>query len=208
MQNQKEHWEKVYQTKENTDVSWYQPIPQTSIDFLQEAKTPKNAEIIDIGGGESNFVNYLLAEGYENITVLDISQTAIDHKKEALGESAKKITWIVSNITDFQPNKKYDFWHDRATFHFLIQPTYIEKYTQTIQNNINNNGILVIGTFSETGPVKCSGLEIKQYTEETLSEMVGKHFEKIKCVTTTHNTPFDTTQNFIFCSFKNKYDLR
>ena len=201
--NRKDYWEQIYQNKNFTEVSWYQAVPKTSIDFLKTSKIPKTAKIIDIGGGESQFVNYLLAKGYKNITVLDISANAIEKKKAELGKKANKINWIVCDIVDFQPTEKYDFWHDRATFHFLTQENEIEKYLQTIKNNVNTNGILVVGTFSENGPTKCSGLEIKQYSEVALSEKISTFFNKIKCITTEHLTPFSTIQNFIFCSFQN-----
>lgn len=199
----KEHWEKVYQTKEFSEVSWYQATPTESIAFLEAAQLPRNAKIIDIGGGESLFVNYLLSAGYENITVLDISENAIEKKKIELKEDAAKITWIVSDIADFQPIQKYDFWHDRATFHFLTEKKEINKYLKTIKKYVNQQGILIVGTFSETGPTKCSGLAIKQYSETTLSERIGKFFNKIKCISTEHLTPFNTIQNFLFCSFQN-----
>ena len=201
--NRKEHWEKIYQTKEFSEVSWYQATPTESIAFLEAAQLPRNAKIIDIGGGESLFVNYLLSAGYENITVLDISENAIEKKKTELKEDAVKITWIVSDIADFQPIQKYDFWHDRATFHFLTEKKEINKYLKTIKKYVNQQGILMVGTFSETGPTKCSGLAIKQYSETTLSERIGKFFNKIKCISTEHLTPFNTIQNFLFCSFQN-----
>jgi 2-polyprenyl-3-methyl-5-hydroxy-6-metoxy-1,4-benzoquinol methylase len=202
MLTRKAHWENVYERKNFEAVSWFQEMPTTSIEFLQAAQLPKSAKIIDIGGGESRFVDYLLAAGYENITVLDISATAIEKKKQALGEQGKNITWIVSDILDFKPSEKYDFWHDRATFHFLTQPTEVKKYVTTLKKGIQPNGILVIGTFSESGPTKCSGLEIKQYSASTLATQVSRFFEKIKCIDTEHLTPFETVQHFVFCSFK------
>jgi 2-polyprenyl-3-methyl-5-hydroxy-6-metoxy-1,4-benzoquinol methylase len=200
--NPKEHWEKVYQSKNFHEVSWYQTMPSTSIDFLQSAQLPKNAKIIDVGGGESNFVDYLLTAGYEDITVLDISENAIAKKKQALGEKAPQVKWIIRDIVDFQPVEQYDFWHDCATFHFLTQPCQIDKYLQTIRQYIAHEGTLVMGTFSESGPAKCSGLEIKQYSEVKLVDLVSHFFHKIKCITTAHHTPFDTIQDFIFCSFR------
>jgi 2-polyprenyl-3-methyl-5-hydroxy-6-metoxy-1,4-benzoquinol methylase len=201
--DKKAHWEKVYQSKNFTEVSWFQDVPTTSIDFLQASQLPKNAAIIDIGGGESNFVNYLLSAGYRNISVLDISESAIEKKKVELGELAKNVKWIVSDIVDFQPSEQYDFWHDRATFHFLTQETDIEKYLETIRQNVKPKGVLTIGTFSENGPTKCSGLEIKQYSEVSLSEKITRFFTKLKCITTEHITSFDTVQKFLFCSFQN-----
>ncbi len=202
--NLKAHWEQVYQTKKPTEVSWYQATPHTSIAFLEKANLPKSAKIIDIGGGESNFVDYLLKEGYENITVLDISETAIQQKQTNLGGQASRVTWIVSNITTFLPTEKYAFWHDRATFHFLTEQTDIARYVQMVSDCIIPAGKLIVGTFSENAPTKCSGLPITQYTAETLCETFATTFQPIEYVQTIHSTPNDKEQNFIFGSFIKK----
>ena len=196
------HWENIYMTKQLCEVSWYQPTPTTSLEFIKQFNISTTAKIIDIGGGDSYLVDHLLDLGYQDITVLDISETAIDRAKERLGYKANKVKWIVSDAATFKPTEKYDFWHDRATFHFLTQDNEIENYIDTIQQSIKPTGILVIGTFSENGPKKCSGIEIKQYSEVLMSERLKKFFDKIKCITIDHKTPFDTVQNFIFCSFR------
>ena len=200
----KKHWESVYQNKDFKDTSWFQEVPSTSIAFLESLKLDKSAKIIDIGGGESRFVNYLLDKGFENISVLDISATAIEKKKRELGTKSTTITWIVSNIVDFKPTETYDFWHDRATFHFLTDQNDIAAYVQTVQQFVAPDGALILSTFSENGPTKCSGLPIQQYSETTLSARVEAFFTKIKCVIVDHITPFETVQNFVFCSFKRK----
>ena len=196
----KEHWDKVYKTKDASQVSWTQEIPKTSLDFIKSFDLKKNAKIIDIGGGDSKLVDYLLDEGFEDITVLDISAIALEKAKKRLGEKATKINWIVSDITAFKPNTTYDVWHDRAVFHFLTTQKQIDKYLETARTSVNS--YLTIGTFSDNGPGKCSGLEIKQYNEVTLTAELENGFKKIKCFTEDHLTPFDTTQNFLFCSFK------
>jgi 2-polyprenyl-3-methyl-5-hydroxy-6-metoxy-1,4-benzoquinol methylase len=198
----KAHWEKIYNTKVLNEVSWYQPIPKTSLDFLEEFKIDKNAKIIDIGGGDSFFVDHLLQRGYTDITVLDISEASLERAKARLGSNASKVKWIITDAAKFKPNEQYDFWHDRAAFHFLTEETEIDSYIDTIQKSIKLNGVLVIGTFSEQGPKKCSGIEIKQYSEVSMTERLKKWFEKIRCFTVDHQTPFNTIQNFIFCSFK------
>jgi 2-polyprenyl-3-methyl-5-hydroxy-6-metoxy-1,4-benzoquinol methylase len=199
----KKHWESVYQNKDFKDVSWFQDVPKTSIEFLESLQLPKTAKIIDIGGGESRFVNYLLEKGFKNISVLDISATAIEKKKRELGdEISSQITWIVSDVVDFQPVEQYDFWHDRATFHFLTDPNDVAHYVQTVQQFVAPEGALILSTFTENGPTKCSGLPIQQYSETTLTERVEAFFTKIKCVIVDHITPFATVQNFIFCSFR------
>jgi ubiquinone/menaquinone biosynthesis C-methylase UbiE len=200
--DRKKHWENIYQTKKFEEVSWYQSKPETSLEFIHEFNVPKNAAIIDIGGGDSFLVDYLLGEGYEDITVLDISEHALSRAKERLGDKAQKVKWIVADAATFKPDQKYDFWHDRAAFHFLTTEDEIENYIQTINQSLNNSGVIVIGTFSEEGPTKCSGIEIKQYSENTLGKKMGKFFEKMKCKIENHLTPSQTIQNFIFCSFR------
>ena len=194
------HWETVYETKNPDQVSWTQEVPKTSLDFIASFGLTKKSKIIDIGGGDSKLVDYLLNEGFENITVLDISAKALEKAQNRLGDKAKKINWVVSDITEFEPKTTYDIWHDRATFHFLTTTEQISKYMETARKSVN--GYLTIGTFSENGPTKCSGLDIKQYNEETLTNELNNGFNKIRCVTEDHLTPFNTTQNFLFCSFK------
>lgn len=198
--NKKEHWEQVYQTKNSNEVSWTQEIPKTSLEFIRAFKLKKTAKIIDVGGGDSKVVDYLLNEGFDNITVLDLSEKALEKAKKRLGSKATKVTWLVSDILEFKPKTTYDVWHDRATFHFLTTNQDVEKYKTIAKNFVN--GYLIIGTFSENGPTKCSGLDIKQYREETLALEFIKGFEKIRCKSEDHKTPFDTNQNFLFCSFK------
>ena len=198
--DRKKHWETVYETKNPDQVSWTQETPKTSLEFIHSFGLKKTAKILDIGGGDSKLVDYLLDEGFENISVLDISSKSLEKAKKRLGEKASKVNWIVSDITEFEPNMTYDVWHDRATFHFLTTTDQIKKYIKTARKSVN--GFLTIGTFSKNGPEKCSGLEIKQYNEEELTAELKNGFDKIKCVTEDHLTPFDTTQNFLFCSFK------
>jgi ubiquinone/menaquinone biosynthesis C-methylase UbiE len=198
----KSHWEKIYATKRQNEVSWYQPSPKVSLDLIKELNIPKNASIIDVGGGDSFLADNLLAAGFTNITVLDISGSAIARAKQRLGKEAEKINWIVSDINELVIDKKFDCWHDRAAFHFFTTEEQVQKYLTIAQEYISESGKMIIGTFSTSGPEKCSGLPIKQYSEQTLSEVLKKWFEKIKCMTTDHITPFNTIQNFLFCSFK------
>ena len=199
--DRKKHWENMYNTKNLNEVSWYQPTPETSLEFITNANLPRDAKIIDIGGGDSFLVDHLLELGYSNVSVLDISEKAIERAKQRLGEKAAKVTWIVSDICEFQTGEKYDFWHDRAAFHFLTKDSDIQNYLEKVGRFIFEKGLLVIGTFSETGPLKCSGIEIKQYTETSLTSLLNQFFEKIKCIIVDHKTPFDTMQNFVFCVF-------
>lgn len=200
MKNYSKHWENIYQTKRSNEISWTQEVPKTSLDFIHSFKLPKSAAIIDVGGGDSKLADHLLDEGFENITVLDISTTALERAKSRLGEKAKKIKWIVSDVTAFKPEETYDVWHDRATFHFLVTVPEITNYLATARSAVR--AYLAIGTFSDKGPTKCSGLEIKRYSEEQLQAQLANGFRKIKCITEDHITPFNTSQNFLFCSFR------
>ena len=202
-----QHWETVYQKKDFTEVSWFQETPTTSIAFFESLNLPKSANIIDIGGGESRFVDYLLDTGYQNVSVLDISATAIEKKKKTLGNKAQNVKWIVSDVVDFKPTEQYDFWHDRATFHFLTQKEDVTQYIQTVSQHVKPEGTLILSTFSENGPTKCSGLPIQQYSERTLSEQVEAFFTKVKCVIVDHITPSSAIQTFIFCRFERKTEV-
>lgn len=202
--DKKEHWENVFATKAETEVSWFQTYPKTSVEFLELFNLPLDANIIDVGGGDSHFVDALLDKGYKNIYVLDISANAIERAKTRLGSKANSVNWIVSDITEFEPTVKFDFWHDRAAFHFLTDEDKVYKYVLIAEDAINKTGYLILGTFSENGPKKCSGLEIKQYNETSMSARFELRFDRIKCITEDHITPFNTIQNFLFCSFKKK----
>lgn len=199
---EQQHWDNVYKTKAKDEVSWFQPYPETSMAFVVLFDLPLTANIIDIGGGDSHFVDALLEKGFQNIWVLDISAAAIERAKQRLGERASGVHWIVSDVTEFDPPVSFGFWHDRAAFHFLTTEDKIYKYVSIAENAIKKDGYLVLGTFSETGPKKCSGLEIRQYSEASMSARFEVSFDRVKCVKEDHMTPFDTVQNFLFCSFK------
>jgi 2-polyprenyl-3-methyl-5-hydroxy-6-metoxy-1,4-benzoquinol methylase len=205
MENEiKNHWDKVFKTKEYNQVSWFQEYPNTSVEFLELFDLPLDANIVDVGAGDSRFVDVLLDKGYTNIWILDISAAALERAKTRLGEKAAKVNWIVSDVLDFEPEVQFDFWHDRAAFHFLTTEEKIAKYVALTSAAIKTNGFLVLGTFSETGPEKCSGLEIKQYTETSMSDRFNATFDRVRCIREEHATPFNTIQNFQFCSFRKK----
>jgi 2-polyprenyl-3-methyl-5-hydroxy-6-metoxy-1,4-benzoquinol methylase len=200
----KQHWENVFTSKAEDEVSWFQPYPRMSMEFVELFNLPLNANIIDIGGGDSHFAHALLDKGYQNIYVLDISANAIERAKERLGERASKVNWIVSDVTEFEPPVQFNFWHDRAAFHFLTTEDKIYQYVSIAEDAIKKDGYLILGTFSENGPKKCSGLEIKQYSEASMSARFEVAFDRIKCISEDHTTPFNTVQNFLFCSFKKR----
>lgn len=177
-------------------------VPTTSLDYVKQLNLPLTSKIIDIGGGDSFFVDFLLDLGYTDITIVDISATSLKRAQQRLGVEAEKIKWIQADAANFQPTEKYDFWHDRAAFHFLTEEQEIKNYIENLRDSITTKGFVVMGTFSEQGPTKCSGIEIKQYSETSLSQLFVKDFEKIECKRVNHITPNNSVQNFVFCSFQ------
>ncbi|MCQ6959034.1 class I SAM-dependent methyltransferase [Mucilaginibacter aquariorum] len=196
----KAHWEHVYREKSPEQMSWTQETPQLSINLIKSLNLPKTANIIDLGGGDSKLVDHLLQEGYTNITVVDISIVALEKAQLRLGEKSKIIKWVVSDIINFVPQEKYELWHDRAAFHFLTTIDQINRYLSITANAVT--GYMVLGVFSETGPEKCSGLPVKRYSEQLLEEVFAGNFSKIACVKEQHITPFQTSQDFVFCTFR------
>ena len=201
---QKEHWDNIFSTKNEKEVSWFQEYPATSVEFLELFDLPLTANIIDVGAGESHFIDVLLERGYQNLWVLDISEKAIENLKKRLDDKAARVHFVVSDVTEFVPPVAFDFWHDRAAFHFLTTDDKIGQYVDLVEDAIKKDGYLILGTFSEQGPKKCSGLEIKQYSEASMSARFEVNFERIKCIEEDHTTPFNTVQNFVFCSFQRK----
>lgn len=204
MTKRKQHWETVYETKGDQEVSWYQEIPVTSLNLIDSLNLKKDYAIIDVGGGNSNLVVELSRKGFKNLSVLDISEKSLERTKLKLKQTAENVNWIVSDILEFQPSIKFSLWHDRATFHFLTEKEDIEKYVKLVEKAIKTDGFLIIATFSNTGPLKCSGLEITQYSKETLHGLFHDNFELIDAFDDVHKTPFETEQNFIYTVFKRK----
>ena len=202
--NKKQHWENVFATKKETEVSWYQEKPETSLQFFGRNKIPKTAKILEIGGGDSYLIDNLLEQRFESITLLDISENAIERIKKRLGEKSEKVRFVVSDILDFSSIEKFDVIHDRASFHFLTKEEDIQKYATLLSDILETNGLYFVGTFSESGPLKCSGLEITQYSKEKFLKIFGNDFSLLNSFEEAHKTPFETTQNFIFCEFQKK----
>lgn len=191
-----DHWNRVYQTKSPSDVGWTQEVPVPSLRMIRKLELPKTASIIDIGGGDSKLAEFLLDDGFNDITVLDISRSGIERAKKRIGERADSINWIVSDILDFKPDRIYDLWHDRAAFHFLTDSESKAKYGEIAANAVS--GYITIGTFSMDGPEKCSGLRISQYNETLLAHAFSEGFELVESFREDHITPSGNKQNFIF----------
>jgi SAM-dependent methyltransferase len=194
------HWDKIYMQKAPDDVSWYRPHLETSIALIAKAAPETSASIIDVGGGESTLVDDLLARGYANISVLDISATAIDATKKRLGEVSRRVRWFVADIiqAELEP-AGYDVWHDRAVFHFLTAPCDRAAYVQKAVRAVRPGGHVIVSTFGPEGPLKCSGLEVVRYDADSLHDEFGRGFRLISSSKELHQTPFGTTQQFLYC---------
>ena len=197
-----QHWNQVYSTKAETEVSWFEVYPHRSVATIQAFNVPKTASIIDIGGGESRLVDALLDLGYENLTVLDISAEAFAKAKQRLGSRAMRVRWVVSDVTTFRPDTPFRVWHDRATFHFLTADAQVDSYLTIAQQGVVPGGFLTVGTFSDRGPTRCSGLTVRQYSPATLTNQFAKGFAKLYCEEADHQTPGGQVQTFTFCQFQ------
>ena len=196
----KEHWENIYATKGMQEVSWFQKVPRTSLELINQVAKNKQDAIIDIGGGDGFLVDNLLILGYTDITVLDISKNAIDRAKKRLGKLAEKVKWILADTTEFVPEQEYVIWHDRAVFHFLTEQQEKENYRKLVNSAVS--GYFILATFSDQGPNKCSGLEICNYTKHDMQVFFSVNLNMISSFKYNHPTPFGTYQNFLFSVFK------
>jgi 2-polyprenyl-3-methyl-5-hydroxy-6-metoxy-1,4-benzoquinol methylase len=197
------HWDSVYQTKASDAVSWYRPHLERSIDLIGRVAPNLSASIIDVGGGESTLVDDLLVKGYRNISVLDISPTAIAVARKRVGALARHVTWLVADVTQaVLPSRSYDVWHDRAVFHFLTAQDDRSAYVQRVAGSMKRGGHVIVATFGPEGPAKCSGLDVVRYDAESLHAEFGRHFRLIESATELHQTPSGTTQQFLYCLCK------
>jgi ubiquinone/menaquinone biosynthesis C-methylase UbiE len=196
----KTHWEKVYATKTPDAVSWYRRHLDRSLALIERAVPERSASIIDVGGGESTLVDDLLLRGYTNITVLDVSQGAIDVTRSRLGSAADQVRWIAADITQVELEPRaYDLWHDRAVFHFLTVPEQRTAYVGQVARSVKPGGHVIVSAFGPEGPTKCSGLEVVRYDADSLHREFGVSFRLVESSTELHRTPFDTTQQFLYC---------
>lgn len=195
-----QHWEKIYKEKAPNAVSWFRPHLETSLAFIDKVASAHSASVIDVGGGESTLVDDLLARGYENVTVLDISQTAIDVSKTRLGKAADAVCWLAGSIIEVQLQPAaYDIWHDRAVFHFLTAREDRIAYVRQVARAVRRGGHVIVSTFGPEGPAKCSGLDVVRYDAESLHREFGLHFRLLESAQELHHTPFGTIQQFLYC---------
>lgn len=201
--NRQSHWENVYRTKNADQVSWFKLHLSKSLEIVLGTKIDKHDPIIDVGGGASTLVDDLLNEGFTNVIVLDVSSESLEVSKKRLGKEALKIHWTTGDITAVNlPKSYYSLWHDRAVFHFLTNPEDRQNYKRILDQSLKPKAFAIIATFSLGGPTKCSGLDVVRYSPETLSKELGPGFQLLHSENETHKTPFDTTQEFVYCLFQ------
>lgn len=195
----KTHWERIYGSKAPDQLSWYRPHLERSLSLIERAVGTRSAAIIDVGGGESTLVDDLLARGYQNLTVLDISQTAIDVTQDRLGKAAERVHWITADVAKAELASSYDVWHDRAVFHFLTSAEQRLAYIRTVAQAVKRGGHVIVATFGSQGPTKCSGLEVMRYDADSLHDQFGTRFRLVDSFEELHQTPFGTDQQFLYC---------
>lgn len=194
------HWDQIYTTRGPDQVSWYRPHLDTSLALIERAVPDRDSAIMDAGGGESTLVDDLLDRGYTNITVLDISPAAIGFTKSRLGPKARAVHWITGDVTKVKlPPSRYDLWHDRAVFHFLLTPDERRRYVRSVTHSVKPGGYVIVGAFGPEGPEKCSGLEVMRYDAASMHAEFGRRFRLVEHRIEDHVTPFGTAQQFLYC---------
>jgi|SRR5680860_135592 len=199
--DRKTYWEDMYRTTAPEKLGWYQAHPTMSLNLIESTRVVKTGNLIDVGGGNSTLVDHLLDQGFDHITVLDISAAALERAKVRLGDRADRVTWIEADITDFRSFKTYDVWHDRAAFHFLTEVEDREQYCKTMNRAVSAQGHVIIATFAYEAPPTCSGLPVVRYSPEFLALAIGSNFELVESVERLHQTPGGKKQPFIYCRF-------
>ena len=195
------HWQSVYQSKGERDVSWFQETPAISLDLIRATGVNNSASIIDVGGGASRLVDALIDEGFDSITVLDLSEKALATSRARLGARAGHVKWVVADVTTWQPSQTYDVWHDRAAFHFLTETNDQTAYAECVRKAVRLGGHVIIGTFALDGPERCSGLPVVRHDEASLGKVLGPSFELVERRNHAHQTPTGTIQRFQFSRF-------
>ena len=198
----KKHWEKVYTSKAPEAVTWYQQRPDFSLSMIEHTGVPTSSAVIDAGGGSSVLVDCLLDLGYSDITVLDLSSSALAHCRQRLGDRSDKVKWLVKDITLFSPQRQYALWHDRAVFHFLTREQHRQRYVAALKEGLQPGGQIVMATFAVDGPEKCSGLPVERYDAKRLSKTLGEQFTLLETRTESHQTPWGGEQNFAWFRFR------
>jgi len=199
--SREQHWDRIYSTQPLEGLSWFQRHPALSIELIECAGVGTSAAILDVGGGDSLLVDHLLELGYSDLTVLDVSLAALERAQERLGDRAELVSWIATDVSQYRPERVFDLWHDRAVFHFLTGAADRRCYVETLKEALVDGGQAIVATFSLEGPPKCSGLEVRRYSAETLALELGSSFELVESRQQIHRTPARRSQSFVYCRF-------
>ncbi len=195
------HWDDVYNKKAFAEVSWYQEVPERSLRQILDTGVELQAPIIDVGAGASTLVDHLVAQGFSDLTVLDISLAALEQARGRLGEAAQRVSWVVADVTSFAAERNFRIWHDRAVLHFLTDAADRERYVRSLKNALVPGGHVILATFGPEGPLQCSGLEIRRYTVEMMAALLGPEFMLAEQVLEDHRTPWGAKQQFLHSSW-------
>jgi hypothetical protein len=198
------HWERTYSTKAETAVSWFQEHAVRSLAMIEAAAPERTSSIIDVGGGASRLIDDLIEHGYRDLTVLDLSETALSRSRARLGRRAEIVSWIAADITQWKPERTWDVWHDRAAFHFLIDAASQDAYIAALKRGTCSGSAVIMATFGPTGPARCSGLPVMRYSPAALAERLGRDFVQYDQAADEHHTPMSTTQDFIYAAFRRR----
>jgi SAM-dependent methyltransferase len=196
------HWEGVYTSKGEQEVSWFQESPEPSLALIKQAGATRDTAIIDVGGGASRLVDTLIGLDYADLTVLDLSAAALAAAQARLGRNAEKVRWIAADVTAWEPPRAYDLWHDRAAFHFLTEESDRQAYVMRLTQALKPGGHVIIATFALDGPERCSGLPVMRYDSKNLAEVLGSAFVLLNSQGREHATPWGTQQRFQFSTFR------
>jgi hypothetical protein len=192
------HWQEAYESKATTEVSWYEPVPRHSLGLIRASGLAKSAALIDVGGGASTLVDHLLADGFGDLTVLDLASASLAASRSRLGSAGDRVKWIAEDVTTWQPERRYDLWHDRAVFHFLIEARDRERYLHTLGAALAPRGYVAMATFGPEGPARCSGLDVQRYSAEELSAVLGPKMRLVTSDIDEHVTPGGAVQQFLY----------
>lgn len=195
------HWQNVYSTKGEKEVSWFQEKPSKSLELIARCGADPDSAIIDVGGGASRLVDELLKAEYRNVTILDLSEAALATSRERIGSRSEEVKWISGDATTWQPSEQYDIWHDRAAFHFLTEAQDRQDYLARLKSALRHGGKFIIGTFALDGPERCSGLPVQRYDANGLAAVLGPDFRLLSHELEEHRTPWGALQMFQFSSF-------
>lgn len=195
-ETRKQHWEQVYQNRSDDDVSWYQRHPERSLEYITQCDISKQAPIMDAGGGASRLVDCLLQQGYSDVSVMDIARAPLRLGERRLGAQARRVHWIESDVTQFIPPRRYTLWHDRAVFHFLVEPDKQQAYRRMLERALSEGGHLILAAFAPDGPTMCSNLPIQQHDADSVTALFGQGFELLSVENDIHVTPANKAQSF------------